>query len=131
MNWIISAFNLCSAAFIPFWGQMADVFGRFVTMESTLLLMLLDSALCTDAPTGAFPMLILGRAIQGMSVAGINVVVRAILGDGVSLKEYAKNNSIFFIVAGVGYALGPVIGVILPIIIGDGVLGKTKTMNLY
>lgn len=110
MNWIISAFNLCSAAFIPFWGQMADVFGRFVTMETTLLLMLLGSALCTGAPTSAFPMLILGRAIQGMSVAGINVIVRTILGDGVSLKEYAKNNSIFSIVAGVGYALGPVIG---------------------
>ncbi|KAB8303813.1 hypothetical protein EYC80_005187 [Monilinia laxa] len=50
------------------------------------------------------------RAIQGISVAGINVVVRTVLGDEVSLKEYAKNSSLFSIVAGVGYAVGPVIG---------------------
>lgn len=37
-------------------------------------------------------------------------VVRTILENGVSLKEYAKNNRSFFIIAGLSFALGLVIG---------------------
>ncbi len=110
MNWIVSAFNLCSAAFIPLWGQLADIFGRTVALATILCLMMIGSALCTGAPTNAFSMLIVGRAIQGLSVAGIYVVGKVILADKVSLKENAKNNSYFALVAGVSYALGPVIG---------------------
>lgn len=110
MTWIISAFNLCSAAFIPFWSQMCDIFGRTATMEATLVLMMIGSALCTGAPTSAFPLLIFGRAIQGLSVAGINVTTRVIMSDKVSLKENAKNNSIFAMFGGLSYAIGPVIG---------------------
>jgi MFS family permease len=110
MNWIISAFNLTSCAFIPFWGQMADIFGRTATLEATILLMMLGSALCTAAPVDAFPMLILGRAIQGLSAAGIMVTIKVILADKVSLKENAKNTSIFSMFGGLSYALGPVIG---------------------
>jgi MFS family permease len=73
MNWIISAFNLCSATFIPLWGQLVDIFGRTVTLELTLILMMIGSALCVAAPLNAFPLLILGRALQGLSVSGINV----------------------------------------------------------
>jgi len=89
---------------------MTDIFGRFATIEAVLVLMLIGSAICFKAPVNSFPVLILGRAIQGLSVAGINVSTRVILADKVSLKEYSKNNSIFALVGGVSYALGPVIG---------------------
>lgn len=110
MNWIISAFNLCSATFIPFWGQIVDIFGRTATLEATLVLMMIGSALCVAAPLNAFPVFILGRALQGMSVSGINVCTKVVLADKVSLKENAKNNSIFALFAGISYAVGPVIG---------------------
>lgn len=89
---------------------MCDIFGRTATMEATLILMMIGSALCTGAPTSAFPLLIFGRAIQGLSVAGINVTTRVIMSDKVSLKENAKNNSIFAMFGGLSYAIGPVIG---------------------
>jgi MFS family permease len=110
MNWIISAFNLTSACFIPLWGQIADIFGRHVAVEMALILMMIGSALCTAAPLNAFPLLIFGRALQGLACAGINVVCRVILADKVSLKEFSKNFSIFSFFAGVSYAIGPVIG---------------------
>ncbi|TLS25964.1 hypothetical protein PpBr36_07455 [Pyricularia pennisetigena] len=110
LNWIISAFNLTSAAFIPFWGQMADVFGRHAALQATVVIMMIGSALCTAAPTDAFPMLLLGRGIQGLGCAGISVIVRVIIADKVSLKENAKNWSIFSFTAGMSYAIGPVIG---------------------
>ncbi|KAJ4271617.1 hypothetical protein NW762_000322 [Fusarium torreyae] len=110
LNWIVSAFNLTSAAFIPFWAQMADVFGRNASLNAAIILMLIGSALCTGAPTNAFPVLLLGRSFQGIAAAGLNVVVRTILADKVSLQENAKNWAIFSLVAGISYGLGPVIG---------------------
>ncbi|CAM1504150.1 Fc.00g017410.m01.CDS01 [Cosmosporella sp. VM-42] len=110
LNWIISAFNLTSAAFIPCWAQMADVFGRNASLNAAIIFMLIGSALCTGAPTSAFPILLLGRGFQGVAAAGLNVVVRTILADKVSLAENAKNWAIFSLVGGISYALGPVIG---------------------
>ncbi|KAH8907081.1 MFS general substrate transporter [Coniochaeta sp. PMI_546] len=110
LNWIISAFNLTSAAFIPFWGQMADIFGRHYTLHACVVIMMVGSALCTGAPTDAFPVLLLGRGIQGLGCAGISVIVRIVLADKVSLEENAKNWSIFTFTAGISYGIGPVIG---------------------
>ncbi|KAM6511675.1 hypothetical protein FALCPG4_016676 [Fusarium falciforme] len=110
LNWIISSFNLTAAAFIPFWGQMADIFGRHASIQACMIIAIVGGALCTGAPTNAFPMLLFGRALQGIGCAGINVVVRAIVADKVSLQEDAKNWSIFSMVAGSSYSVGPVIG---------------------
>ncbi len=110
LNWIISAFNLTSAAFIPFWGQIADIFGRHRAIQASILIMMMGSTLCTAAPTYAFSVLLLGRGIQGLGCAGLNVVVRVILSDKVNLKENAKNWSIFSFTAGMSYGIGPVIG---------------------
>lgn len=109
-NWIVSAFNLTAAAFIPCWAQMADVFGRNAALNAAVIMMLIGSAFCTGSPTNAFPLLLLGRALQGIAGAGINVVVRTILADRVSLRENAQNWAIFSFVGGISYALGPVIG---------------------
>ena len=72
--------------------------------------MLLGSALCAGAPVTAFPMLLVGRALQGMGCAGLMIVTKVILADKVSLKENAKNNTIFMIVGGIGYGIGPGLG---------------------
>ena len=57
-----------------------------MTLEAALLIMLIGSALCTAAPLHAFPVFILGRALQGLSVAGINVSTKIILADKVRLR---------------------------------------------
>ncbi|EAQ83590.1 hypothetical protein CHGG_09994 [Chaetomium globosum CBS 148.51] len=110
LNWIITAFNLTSAAFLPIFAQLADVFGRHATLQTALVIITLGSALCTAAPTSAFPLLLFGRALQGVGAAGINICVRTILADKVSLGEYAKNWTTFALVSGVSFGLGPVAG---------------------
>jgi len=72
--------------------------------------MLLGSVLCSAAPVSSFAMLLLGRAFQGIGRAGLLIVAKSILADKVSLKENAKNNTVFTIIGGVGYGIGPVIG---------------------
>lgn len=113
-NWIVSSFNLTSGAFIPFWAQIADVFGRNIALSSATMLMLIGSALCTGAPTNAYGVLLLGRALQGISASGLSVLTRTILADKVSLQESAKSWSIFAAVGGFSYGLGPVVGGKLP-----------------
>lgn len=48
--------------------------------------------------------------MQGMSSAGMMNVVMIILADKVSLRENARNNSVFAFITGIGYAVGPEIG---------------------
>lgn len=121
-NWIVSSFNLTAAAFIPFWGSMADIFGRHGTVQVATILMLIGSALCTAAPTNAFGLLLFGRAVQGIACAGLDVVIRVILADKVSLRESATNWTIFSTVGGISYGLGPIVGGLKFAIPGRGAL---------
>ncbi|KAK3695994.1 hypothetical protein LTR37_018212 [Vermiconidia calcicola] len=110
LNWIISAYNLTSAAFIPFWGQLADVFGRYVVLQASMVVFIIGSALCAGSPVSNFPMLLAGRGIEGAGSAGLLILAKVILADKVSLKDNAANNSVFTLVASVGFCIGPIVG---------------------
>ncbi|EXJ58460.1 hypothetical protein A1O7_05885 [Cladophialophora yegresii CBS 114405] len=108
LNWIVTAFTLTSTAFIPVFGQLADTFGRHAALQFSVVLLAIGSVLCAAAPDWA--VLLLGRALQGIGTAGISNVVMIILADLVSLREQAVNTSIFQLLNGIGYSVGPVIG---------------------
>jgi MFS family permease len=72
--------------------------------------MLIGSAICAGSPTDCFPLFLFGRALQGVAAAGINILTKVVLADKVSLKENAKNNSVFALVGGLSYGFGPAIG---------------------
>ncbi|KAI1340138.1 major facilitator superfamily domain-containing protein [Xylariaceae sp. FL0016] len=110
LNWVVAAFNLTSAAFIPFWGQIADIFGRHWALQACCAIMLVGSAICTGMPSDAFGAFLFGRALQGIGCAGLNTIVRVALADKVSLEENAKNWTIFTLVGGLSYGFGPAIG---------------------
>lgn len=79
-------------------------------MQVAVISMLIGSAICAGSPVTAFPMLLFGRALLGLGCAGLNIVTRTVLADKVSLAENAKNNTIFTLVGGIGYGIGPTIG---------------------
>ncbi|KAL2388443.1 hypothetical protein RJ035_003252 [Blastomyces gilchristii] len=108
LNWIVTSFTLTSTAFIPAFGQLADVYGRHFVLQLAMFLMLVGSVFCAAART--WGMLLFGRALQGTSSAGIMNLIEIVLADNVSLKENAKNTTIFQFVSGVSYGVGPVIG---------------------
>jgi MFS family permease len=110
LNWIISTFNLTSAAFLPFWAQLTDTFGRHLIVQAAIIILIVGSAICTGSPTSTFGVLLLGRSLQGIGVAGMNISIRTILADRVSLSDYALNWTIFTLVSGISFSMGPVIG---------------------
>ena len=73
-----------------------------------MVLMIIGSTLSAAAQD--WPMLLFGRAIQGLSGAGIASSISIVLSDKVSLKDNAVNNTIFQLTASSAYAYGPVIG---------------------
>lgn len=75
-----------------------------------IMVMLIGSTLCSAAPATAFPMFLVGRALQGMGCSGITILTKIILADKVSLAENARNNTMFTMVGGAGYGIGPVVG---------------------
>jgi MFS family permease len=73
-SWIANAYILTNTAFLPAYGQVADIFGRHVVMQSAIFIFLVGSALCTGAQT--WGMIMAGRAIAG---AGGNLFSKVIL----------------------------------------------------
>ena len=55
-------------------------------------------------------MLLFGRALQGLGASGIQNLTRIVLSDNVTLADNSKNNTIFSLVSGISYTVGPVIG---------------------
>jgi MFS family permease len=108
LNWIVTSFTLTDTAFIPVWGQLADIFGRHSSLQAAVFLLMIGSVFCAAAPS--WGVLLFGRALQGIGAAGIQNVAMIVLADLVSLKEQAVNTSIFQLLNGVGYAVGPIIG---------------------
>jgi MFS family permease len=107
LSWIGTAFTLTDTAFVPIFGQLADVFGRYAALQIAVVIMTVGGILCASA--SVWPVLVLGRAIQGVGTAGMSTCSLIILADKVSLKEQAFNTSIFHFLIGVAYATGPLV----------------------
>ena len=60
------------ATFVPLFASIADVYGRHPAIQSALALFFVGSALSTGAAN--IPMLLVGRGISGIGVAGLLTV---------------------------------------------------------
>lgn len=77
--WTGSAYLLANAASIPFWGSLADVFGRKPVILVANVIFLIGSIVCAVSINA--PMLVAGRAVQGLGGGGINCLVYVCVSD--------------------------------------------------
>jgi EmrB/QacA subfamily drug resistance transporter len=112
LQWVVDAYTLVFAGLLLLAGTLGDRFGRRRTLLSGLAVFGLASA--TAAYAGGVEMLIADRAIMG---AGAAFVMPATLSLVVSIftdaRERAMAIGIWAATAGVGVALGPVVGGLL------------------
>lgn len=92
----------------PLCGQFANIWGRRWPMISSVVLLIIGSAVCGWATNGA--VLIAGRAVQGIGGGGINLLVEVIVCDLVPLRERSKFMGIILGVLTVGTAVGLILG---------------------
>lgn len=106
--WIGSAYILGYTAITPFWGSVADIWGRKPIMLIAVAIFLAGSLLCALAPD--MNALIAGRAIQGLGASGMSIMVNVVISDMFSLRDRGLYLAITSMVWAVGSAVGPVLG---------------------
>ncbi len=109
LQWIIDAYTLVIASLLMFSGSLADCFGRRRVFQIGLLLFTGGSLLCSLAPN--IEGLIAFRAIQGLGTSMLNPVALSIIAN--SFREprgRARAIGVWGAVAGISFAVGPIIG---------------------
>ncbi|KAI0789133.1 major facilitator superfamily domain-containing protein [Abortiporus biennis] len=107
-SYIGTIYLLTSTVFLPFFASVADVFGRHISLQISLLLFLVGSAISTGAMN--MPTMLAGRGVAGAGAAGMLAAVRIILTDTRSLDDNNWQQSMLFILYTIGFCVGPFIG---------------------
>ncbi|RYP45621.1 hypothetical protein DL768_008058 [Monosporascus sp. mg162] len=106
--WFVAAYSLTSTAFTPLFGQVADVFGRRWLTIGIVAIFALGSGISGGATST--PMLIGGRAVQGIGGGGIILMIEMIVCDLVPLRDRGRFMGVIFALFAIGTSLGPFIG---------------------
>ncbi|KAH7024902.1 major facilitator superfamily domain-containing protein [Microdochium trichocladiopsis] len=109
--WFVNAYFLTSAAFLPLFGQLADIFGRRWVFISVVAIFTLGSGIAGGSNTAT--MLIAGRAVQGIGGGGINLCIELVVSDLVPLRERGNYMALLFAFFALGTAMGPFVGGVL------------------
>jgi EmrB/QacA subfamily drug resistance transporter len=116
LQWVISVYMLALGAFMVPAGRIGDIFGRRRALLTGIALFGLSSVLCAVAPTLA--VLITFRVIQGLGAALIFPVSVSVLTNAFDAKRSAHAIGLAYGIAGLGNAVGPLVGGLLTDTIG-------------
>ncbi len=110
---VIGIFSFCQFLGAPLLGSASDRVGRkrilYITLSGTLLAYL---TIAYAIWTSNFILLLIGRAIQGLSAGNISVIYSAIA-DISKPEDKAKNFGLVGVAFGLGFIIGPVMGGVL------------------
>jgi EmrB/QacA subfamily drug resistance transporter len=107
-SWVFTAYLLASTVTVPFYGKLADLYGRKPIMLLGIALFLAGSA--ASGLSQSMNQLIVFRTIQGIGAGSMQPIALTIVGDIFELKERAKMQGIFGAVWGVAGLIGPMVG---------------------
>lgn len=108
MQWVTTAFLLCSTVMMPVYGKLGDLYGRKHLFCGCLILFVAGSLVC--ALSDSMLALIVGRAIQGLGGGGQMILSQAIVADIFPPRERGKYMGIMGAAFGVSAVLGPLLG---------------------
>jgi EmrB/QacA subfamily drug resistance transporter len=108
LSWVVAANLMMATAMTPLYGKISDIIGRRQTLLISISLYLIGSMV--SALADSLPLLILGRALQGLGSGGLTSLPMAILGDIAAPKARARYYTYFSIVYITAGALGPLYG---------------------
>jgi EmrB/QacA subfamily drug resistance transporter len=108
LQWVVNAYVLAAAAFVVTCGDLGDIYGRRRVFVYGIVLYAVAS-LVIALSTGP-PMLIAGRALQGLGSAVIVPVSLSIIGVSFAPERRTGAIGIWAAIVGLGFALGPLIG---------------------
>ena len=108
LSWVVAANLMTATAMTPLYGKISDIIGRRQTLLAAITLYLIGSII--SGLSVNLPMLILGRALQGVGSGGLTSLPMAILGDVAAPKARARYYTYFSMVYISAGAIGPLYG---------------------
>jgi multidrug resistance protein len=109
--WLIAGYMLTQAVCTPVYGRLADIRGRKPMLLIGTTIFLAGSLLAGVA--WSMPVLIAGRALQGVGAAAIQAIVQTVAGDLYPIAERGRIAALFGTVWGVSALVGPALGGLL------------------
>ena len=106
--WLVSAYLLTSAACMPCYGKMSDIFGRLPCFQFAIWTFALGSLL--SAVSTSIVMLIISRAVQGMGGAGVSALGQTVIGDMLAPAERGRYQGMTSSVTALSSVAGPLVG---------------------
>lgn len=108
LAWVVSTYLLASTATTPIYGKLSDQFGRAKILVPCLLEFMLASIVCALAPS--IPVLLLGRALQGLGGGALLAVSQSAVADVVPPRERGRYQVWFASMWMLASSAGPVLG---------------------
>ncbi|SOD61704.1 drug resistance transporter, EmrB/QacA subfamily [Streptomyces zhaozhouensis] len=107
-TWVVTATLLTSTASTPVWGKLADLFSKKLLLTIGILIFSLSSLACGFAQSAE--QLIAFRAVQGLGLGALQVLVQVVIAAMVSPKERGRYNGYLGGVMAVATVGGPLLG---------------------
>ena len=108
LPWLITIYLLSATAAMPLYGKIADIHGRLYAMRIAFAFYLLGSLVCALAPS--MPVLIAGRALQGLGGSGLSGIAIFVLGDVAAPADRGRYYAYFSMTYTTAGACGPALG---------------------
>ena len=113
VQWLVTAYALSTAAFVALGGKLGDIFGHRRIVMTGVIVFALSSLMCGLVPDGSgisVAWLIFFRLLQGVGAGMLIPSATVLVLDAFPGNERGKGLAIFFIVAGLFTAIGPIAG---------------------
>lgn len=108
LQWVVLAYLATSTALVVGAGRIGDLLGRRRLLLGALSLFTLASILCALAPS--LPVLIAGRALQGIGAAAMLALTVALAGSAVPKEQTGRAVGLMGGMSALGTAAGPSVG---------------------
>ncbi len=114
LPWLFSIYVLMQLVSTPLMAKLSDFFGRRAIYVLDVAIFAAGSiVVAASHGTGAWVLLLVGRAIQGFGAGGIFPVASAVIGDTFPPEKRGGALGLIGAVFGMAFLIGPVIGGVL------------------
>lgn len=105
--WIFTTYVLFNLISVPLMAKLSDLFGRRSIYVLDVALFATGSLIVALSP--AFPVLLIGRAVQGLGAGGVFPVASAVIGDIFPPEKRGSALGLIGAVFGIAFLLGPIL----------------------